>query len=253
MVNETHEKIVAKCSDEEKIRLTIAYNALMATTRQYHADQGNGKLGKQYDTDERRYDKIMTRLQRKYFPDGMPDDGERFTTQAEALRYLNGKGLKVTKGKLCQDCKKGFPPKAVDGSLSKADIDQYAYSLDAIGGMEGALPSEMVAAQSKAFDDARRAKASADIEEMKAESMRRGQSDEWLNYTDAWVAIAAFVGSIREAMRHHFDLHIQKVVSLAGGQFERGPECYEGCEELIDEAFNSIGSEKQMKGILKFN
>ena len=68
---------------------------------------------------------------------------------------------------------------------------------------------------------------------------------------DAWAAMAGLFGTLQDSLRHHFNTGQGQLVHLAGGDPARGPEVYEGCEELLAAAFNEVCATGKIKGVFK--
>lgn len=157
---------------------------------------------------------------------------ERFKNKKQALDWLHAQKYVVSNGKFYADCKKGTPPVGKDGSLSRYQVLLYGLSLE-----RGSVGLEVV---NTAEDDARKAKADADMAEMKAERMRRDEDRLWLHADQAWAAIAALVGALRDALRYHVHLAAREIVHAAGGDQERSHEVYELVDEVLARGFNDV-------------
>lgn len=163
-------------------------------------------------------------------------NADRFVNRKQALNWLRAQGYKVSQGKFYTDCKEGFPEVGGDGSVSKFQVLEYGQQLDVA--TRSALPGEL-----SRENELRKAAAEADIAEMKAERMRREEDVDWLHASTAWAAVAAVVGSLRDALRHHFHLAQGELVQAAGGDLERRHELYEACETAINDAFNEVAGD----------
>ena len=74
----------------------------------------------------------------------------------------------------------------------------------------------------------------------KLEREQRAEDERWILKDQAWGQMAALVGTLRDALRHHFHIGQARLVHLAGADPARGPELYEGIEEIMAKAFNEI-------------
>jgi len=157
---------------------------------------------------------------------------ERFVNRKQALNWLNAQGYKISQGKFCQDCKSGFPDIHRDGSVSKYQVMQYGQQLD--------ISSRSIAPDQSREDEARKAKAEADMAEMKAERMRREEDLLWLHADHAWAALAGVVGALRDCLRHHFHQGQNEIIHIAGGDSGRNHEVFELCDEIVNRAFNEV-------------
>lgn len=161
-------------------------------------------------------------------------DTERFASRKKAHDWLLENGHKVSIGKFYGDCDKGLIVLAGDGSVSKFAVLEYALS----------LKKDVQVDPGKALDaaehDRRKAKADADMAEMKAEKMRREEDALWLHADDAWSAVAGLVGRLRDSIRHHLYASQGELAMTAGGEQERSQELFEAMDAAVDLAFNEV-------------
>ncbi len=157
-----------------------------------------------------------------------------FRTRKEALLWLRSKGYQISQGKFYQDCAAGFPPVNADKTVSKWQVAEYAASLNA-----ATTPSKP---QSTIEDEQRKARADADIAEIKAERMRREHDAAWLHAADAWGIMAGLVGTLRDSIRHHVYTAQSELVQIVGGDQVRSQEGFEYIDAVIDKAFNEVAA-----------
>ena len=86
------------------------------------------------------------------------------------------------------------------------------------------------------------------------EMANRREDDRWLQKDEAWLQMAALIGTLRDALRHQCHVATARILILAGnndrdcphckGEIKaepsRGPEVYEGLAEIIARAFNEV-------------
>lgn len=168
--------------------------------------------------------------------DKSPPVAERFANRKQALTWLRSNGYKVSQGKFYGDCADGFPTVADDGSLSAWQVSEYGLRLSG----KGQDVSGQIAADRLRSDDMRKAKAEADMAEIKAERMRREEDELWLYADDAWAVVAALVGKLRDSIRHQCHKESEKLTLVAGGSVDRSHELFEAVEEVVNAAFNEV-------------
>jgi len=234
--------LLATADQSEKLELTMANNGLITAMRGYN-DRPGKQTKEDYEAARQLFDDVKERLTAKYFPEEAPaPEGERFKNRKQAHNWLAAQGYKVSNGKFYNDCEAGFPAIHKDGSVSRYQVMQYAQQQD-------------VERRGSVFqpgggdDDARKLKAQADQEEMKAERMRREQDEQWLHADAAWSALAALLGVLKDSLLHHFHASQGELVHLAGGDPSRGPEIYEACDEIAARAFNEVAASGNIDGI----
>jgi len=247
MSAERFKQLMTLAGAEEQAELTLAHNGRVNAMRAYNAKPGK-QTREDFEAARQLYDDTLARMVAKYLPEEAPaPEGERFANRKQALNWLQAQGYKVSQGKFYQDVKAGFPLLHRDGSVSRYQVMQYGQQLDV---ESRAVAPGLLAGASEA-DEARKLKAQADQEEMKAERMRREHDADWLHADEAWAAVAALVGTLRDSLRHHFHTGQGELIHLAGGDPGRGPEVYEGCEEIMARAFNEVCNAGQIAGIFE--
>ena len=226
------QKLLELSDQSEKAELSLANNGWVKAMGAFK-DKPGKQTKEDLDAARAFLDETRERLTAKYFPEEtLAPEGERFKNRKQAFDWLQAQGYKVSRGKFYGDCEDGHPAVHRDGTVSRYQVLQYAQQQDV--GRKSIDPGE-----SKDSDD-RKAKADADIAEMKAEEMRRNISNNWLSRDDAFEALAALAGSIQASLRHHFTTGQSRLLLLAGGDQERGPELFEGIEEIIAAAMNEV-------------
>ncbi len=159
---------------------------------------------------------------------------EYFKTRKEAYDWLIAEGYKVSSGKFYSDIKNnGFPVVNRDKTVSKYQVMVYARQL-----AEETRPDISAIERSEHLH--RKEKADAEMAEMKAEKMRREQDTLWLHADEAWSALAAVVGNLRDAIRREIHSKQVEIVLAAGGETHRAPEVYEHVDGIVDKAFNEV-------------
>ncbi len=165
-------------------------------------------------------------------------ESEFFKDRKEAHEWLEDNGYKVSQGKFYQDIKKkGFPVLNPDKTVSKFQVLLYGQKL------QGGQASDPSALHSSEWAH-RKEKADAISAEIKAKKMEREEDELWLHADQAWAAIAALVGSLRQAVRHQSHQISPEVVLAAGGEASRAPEIFELLEAATDKAFNEVAGSK---------
>ena len=164
----------------------------------------------------------------------MTENTEYFANRKEAHTWLQENGYKISIGKFYQDCKStGFPFVNKDGSVSKYQVMEYGRTL------EGEQTPDLSALERSEYLH-RREKAEMKMAEMKAERMRREEDKLWLHADEAWSALAAVVGSLRDTIRRSTHAAAVEIVQVAGGDVGRAPEVFEHIEQVINAAFNEV-------------
>lgn len=162
---------------------------------------------------------------------------EYFVNRKEAHVWLEENGFVVSSGKFYADCKKGFPAVNPDKTVSKYQVAVYGQKLK-----KENTPD--LSAVERSSDDHRKAKADANIAEMKDRRMQREEDDLWLHADVAWSAIAGLMGELRRAIRHYHNQESSAFVLAAGGEASRAPEVFEMMEAATDKAFNEVAGKK---------
>lgn len=161
-------------------------------------------------------------------------DEEYFKNRKEAHDWLIANNYQVSIGKFYEDIKKkGFPVIKKDKSVSKYQVLVYGQKLQE---EQITDPTDLHSSE----HSHKKEKADADIAQMKADRMRREEDKLWLHADDAWSALAAVVGKLRDSIRHHINLNSNEIILAAGGDQGRAAEVFETIDEYIDVAFNEV-------------
>ena len=158
--------------------------------------------------------------------------GERFKNRKVALEFLQQRG-QISAGKFYQDCDAGLVQVAADKTVSKYQVMEYAERI--FGSVRQQAPSMDNAAKKERLE--------IELLEQKLEKQKlenRKEDANWLQKDDAWARMAWVLGTLKDSLIHQFNVGQSHLIHLAGGDQNRGPEVYEGCEELLGRAFNEI-------------
>lgn len=169
----------------------------------------------------------------------MSDD--RFKNRKEALVWLQSRG-QISQGKFYQDCERGLITIHADKTISKWQVMEYAEKV--FGPVREVTPSADTAAKKERLEIE---KLELEVEKRKLEN--RKEDDKWLHKEEAWSQMAAIIGTLRDSLRHHFHVGQAHIIHLAGGDQTRGPEVYEGAEEILARAFNEVVSAGRIEGM----
>ena len=234
MAEDRFEKLLEAAGEADKAELELAHHGKVRAMRAYNESPGR-RTRDDYQAACQFYDEVVERLWGKYFPAAGPDDGaERFKNRKQAFDWLKAEGYKVSQGKFYKDCERGFPAVHRDGTVSRWQVLEYARRLD--GGRNGTADPAVLADRDerKKQLEIRRLELAVAREEREA----RREDERWILKEDAWAQVAALVGVILDALRHHFYVAAPRIVVAASGAAGREPEVYETCEEVIAAAFN---------------
>ena len=126
-----------------------------------------------------------------------------------------------------------------DGTVSRYQVLMYAQQIDLSTKTEN-----LTSRDSDRIHESKKTKAEAEIAELKAERMRREEDKYWLDAESAWSQIAALIGALRDAIRHHIFTAQRELTLVAGGDQNRSQELFEYTEGLVDKAFNEVAGEE---------
>lgn len=171
---------------------------------------------------------------------------ETFPRQQDALVWLHEHfGCPYpSAGKFSQDCKNGLCLVQPNKTYRSKDVKAYAERIK--HDKRSATVAEGRAAEREELE-IRKLK----LEVEKRELENRREDDKWLAKEEAWAQLAALVGTLRDALRHQCHVGQAHLVHLAGGDPSRGPEVYEGLEEIIARAFNEVVTAGHIEGVFE--
>lgn len=172
---------------------------------------------------------------KKIDPAQSSSETDRFSSRKEALDWLHAQNYKVSTGKFYQDCGAGFPMISRDGTVSRYQVLMYAQQIDLSTKTE-----DLTNRDSLRLHESKKTKAEAEIAELKAMRLRREEDRHWLHAEDAWAQIAALIGTLRDAIRHHLFTSQRELAHIVSGDQNRSQELAEYADSLIDKAFNEV-------------
>jgi hypothetical protein len=248
MAEDVYEQLMAldSLSKVEKQDLYVKRREVGEAQKAAFEKRGPDKAALEYmDRTGKLFHAALDSLQVKYLSNSGDPGGERFVNKLQAHNWLAAQGYKVSRAKFYGDCKgsetqPGFPPTYQDGSLSKFLVMQYAQQCDVETRGVGLVP----AAVDNAENEARKLKAEADIAETKAKRMLREDDRLWLHADDAWASVAALIGVLRDAIRHHLYGSSREVIHLADGDQARSNEVFEAIDGVVSRAFNDVAGDE---------
>ncbi len=243
MTTDLFPRLLNAATDQDKLELELVRDGRDGAMLAYQK-LATKETKANWDAARAAYDETLARFTGRYFPEEAPaPEGERFANRKQALNWLQAQGYKISQGKFYQDCGAGFPSLHRDGSVSRFQVMQYGQQLDVESRGAAGVPTGQ--------DDyeSRKAKADAEIKEMQAAKMRKEEDADWLHADAAWMAIAGLLGVLKDSLRHHFHAGQGELIHLAGGDQGRGPEVYEGCEEIMARAFNEVSGMGKIEGV----
>lgn len=224
-------ELVQDTDKNVKNELMLVHNGKIEAMKAFNARPGKDTRADLAACREE-YDETVERYWKLYFPEEAPTpEGERFKTRKTALDWIKAQGYQVSTGKFYQDCDSGFPAVHKDKTVSRFQVMQYVQQLD-------------VERKSTSTDRAEE-KEQLEINKLRLEVERRQienrrDDDKWLNKETAYAHMAAIIGTLRDSLRHHFQVGSPALVHLAGGDHNRAPELYEGVEDILAKSFNEI-------------
>lgn len=113
------EKILERCTPDEKVRVTAFYNASIEKLREYQADKSASAL-----RDLEAADAALARLVGEIEARALRSD-RVYENRLAALEALRREGWKVGKSKLYKDCKDGLLKVQPDGSVLESELERY--------------------------------------------------------------------------------------------------------------------------------
>ncbi len=228
------DKLLATAEGADKVDLTMAHNGVVVAAKAYRDKPGKQTKG-DYDAARSMLEQTTARVAAKYFPEQAGQESERFKNRKAAFAWLRGEGCKVSQGKFYQDCLAGNPAVHPDGSVSRYQVVLYAQRLN-----QERRPAGEALDRAAEKERLEIRKLELDIEKREIEN--RQLDDQWLQKEDAWAVVAALIGTLLDNLRHQFYAGQGRLIHLAAGDPGRGAELYEGCEELLNRAFNDTAA-----------
>ena len=172
-----------------------------------------------------------------------------YKNRAEAFRlFISSQKLPVSQAKFYQDADR-LQMTGTDKTIELSMLLAYAKDELKVSTPTGQSLVDRSRDDERTLHEDRKAKAEADIKEMQAENDKRKMDEKWLHRDEAWAALAGLIGTLRDSLRHQFHIGSHQLITLADGDPLRGPEVYEGTEEILSRAFNEVVSAGRIEAI----
>jgi hypothetical protein len=113
------EKIIERCTPDEKIRVTAYYNATIEKLREYQADKSAGAL-RDLEAADAALARLVGEIESRLYPAEPP-----LKNLTAAVQHLQDQGYKIAKSKIYQDAKAGLLRVQPDRTVLRADLDSY--------------------------------------------------------------------------------------------------------------------------------
>ena len=122
--------ILAAADEQDKVDLTVAYNAKVTALRAYQ-DRPGKATSEDRKFVEADYADLLQRMVEKYFPEEVPPpEGERFANRKQAHDWIRNQGYSTSRGKFYNDVAEGFPRIHKDKTISRFEVLQYCQQQD---------------------------------------------------------------------------------------------------------------------------
>jgi len=177
---------------------------------------------------------------------------QTYKNRAEAFRqFVQAQNLPVSQSKFYQDAELLHLVGPDGKSIELSSLLAYTREKLKVSPTTGQSLVERSRMEERELHDDRKAKAEAQLKEIQVQEAQRRLDDKWLHRDEAWGALAGLVGTLCDTLRHHFHIGSVRLIELGGGDPQRGPEVYEGTEEILSRAFNEVVAAGRIEGIFE--
>lgn len=160
-----------------------------------------------------------------------------FKSRIEAFRYLVDKQIPVGQSQFYKDADE-FGLVQFDKTVLLCDLLAYIERKFKRGPVAPAGRDVGAEDRQREIDELEIREKRARVAKMERE--QRAEDERWMLRDEAYAQMAALVGTLKDALRHHFHLGQSRLLAMAGADHARGPELYEGVEEILAAAFNEV-------------
>jgi len=228
--------IIAAADDQDKMDLTIAYNAKITAAKAYQERPGKATSEDRRAVDGD-YDALLQKMAAKYFPEEQPaPEGERFSNRKQALNWLNAQGYKVGQDKFYKDCKAGFPNIHRDKTISRYQVLQYGQQLDMASRGSASTDGDYQLRDA----EIRKAVADANKAEIQAAQLQRELDKEWIKREDSDLEVCTWTALLRDAINHRITQGLPTLIHAVGGHLDRVADGQEVIDQAVTDACNDI-------------
>ncbi|HIJ94820.1 MAG TPA: hypothetical protein HPP94_03595 [Desulfuromonadales bacterium] len=165
---------------------------------------------------------------------------DTFKHRQAAFNWLLESGFRIGKATFYGHCLAGFPAVNQDGTVSKQEVINYSRTID-----KSAFAPVGVAAKKEELEIRK-----LELAVEKSERELRRDDDRWLYRDEAYAQMAAFLGTLLEAIKHHFLVGMEEIVDAVDGNISLKEQGYELAEEIIGRACNETLALGQINRVL---
>ncbi|APG24092.1 hypothetical protein [Syntrophotalea acetylenica] len=232
------QQLIQVAAQHDKIELGTLHNAVIQCMQEYR-DASTAANKRNWDAAKSGLQECLDRLWPVYFPSEEASvDPERFDQQKAARDYLLNKGYKVSAGKFSTDWNNGKVRVQRDGSVRRADLLEYATTLD--------LDRKKIAN----MEHLERRKAELEVQKLeqqvkKSDLENRKEDARWVRKEDAEIQTATLVGLLQDSLNHHLSQHQAQLLHACGGDHGRVAEFAQALEDVVAGAFNELANGRQ--------
>jgi hypothetical protein len=232
------EKIIERCTPDEKIRVTAYYNATIEKLREYQADKSAGAL-RDLEAADAALARLVGEIESRLYPAEPP-----LKNLTAAVQHLQEQGWKIKKSKVYADAKAGRLRVQADRSVLRADLDSYVLraGLERVGVAEN---SGKIEAGQAARVELENEKLRRQVEKLTWELDRdRGK---YLLKEDVRTEQALKIASLDAGAKHWIRTNAADLIHAVGGAANKERVLINLFEARWDELLDEMGRMEELR------
>ena len=231
------EKILEKCTPDEKIRVTTLYNGSLRALKAYQERGDAGSL-RDWEAAEAALVRLVEEIEGRLYPAEPP-----LKNLTAACRTLQEEGWKIKKSKLYQDAKSGKLRVQPDRSVLRADLDSYVLraGLERVGVAENSGKIEQGQAEKLELENAKLRK---QVEKLEWELAR--DKGKYLLKENVRTECALKIAALEAGLKHWIRTGAPDLVYAVGGDPAKARVLINLYEARLDELLDEMGRMEEL-------
>jgi hypothetical protein len=226
------EKIIERCTPDEKIRVTTLYNGSLKALKAYQ-ERGDAASLRDWEAAEAALLRLVEEIEARLYPAEPP-----LKNLTAACQALQEEGWKIKKSKLYQDAKTGKLRVQPDRTVLRADLDSYVLraGLERVGVAEHSGKIEQGQAEKLELENAKLRK---QVEKLEWELAR--DKGKYLLKEDVRVEVALKIAALEAGLKHWMRTGAADMVYAVGGEPAKARVLINLYEARLDELLDEMG------------
>ncbi len=227
------DKLLKVADEQEKIRLTVFYNAAITSFKKYNSDPTTAKANN-WKRAEKELEEQITALTEKYFK-----SEARLSNILAVVKHVKALGYRLEKSTAYKHVNDGRLRADKDGTYTLATVEKYAATLRRIGGAADAKVQKHQSARAAA--EAQKTQAQADYWELRTKIM----SGQYVEKGEFERALAQRAAVFKNDLESKERTRAPAIINLVAGNPDKIPDLIEFMLDGDAELLNRYDSDQE--------